>query len=232
MQRNQIKNIIISLAIITAIIVYTLFKSTVSGMPFLNALDVVTSNIITEAWRFVSTPTIFLGILVVFLILKFRNSIESVFPSLREFKAGSFSALFEIPVSPLKIQSQDIKISAKEQEIFDEKIVESFITLFGKRSCEFFLYLDDKSLSLKQVYRKMNEIQLLSGSIETDETEKRLYFYAGAFRTIWSFVVPYFYNVEVSESSKISHFHLKAGIHDKLQAKLKILKENSIEGVS
>jgi hypothetical protein len=225
MQKDQAKNIRVIIAISILIILYSLFRSTASKITFIDAFDQVTSLILIEAWKFISTPTIFLGVLAFILIWSFRKSIESVFPGLKEFKAGSFSALFDTPAIQSITQTR-IDISgaevANKQENQDEIIAERFIAAIEKTTCHFLLELDNKQFTVADAAAKlMNETSVLksTASLLTDEDE-RLVFYAGVFRTLYDYVLPALFKINVSDNEKLARFKLKADIREKLEKRI------------
>jgi len=227
MRTNRLKNISITIAILASVFIYAVFKSEVSKVTFLTSLDIIISNIIAELWKFVSTPTIFLGILAFILIWRFRNSIESIFPGLKEFKAGSFSALFEIPTDKDSSESINEKPrikTDKNEEILDEKIAERTIGLLGKRTTRLFLDIDGKSFALKDLLNKLAESNLYESFLVSDDAKIREGFYAGIYRVMQTYVMRYLFVINLSEDGKIAHFKLKAGIREKIENRINQLE--------
>jgi hypothetical protein len=229
MQQDKTKNIRVIIALSILIILYSLFRSTASKITFIDAFDQVTSLILIEAWKFISTPTIFLGVLAFILIWSFRKSIESVFPGLKEFKAGSFSALFDTPAIQVITQTRSDISGAEfinEQEMQDEIIAERFITSLEITTCHFLLGLDNKQFTVFEVSTKMmNEAEVLKNTANLLMNEdEQLVFYAGVFRTLYDYVLPALFIINVSDNEKLAQFTLKAGVREKLEKRMDQLK--------
>jgi hypothetical protein len=227
MQTNRLKNIGIILATLTLLFLYTLFRSIVSSITFLNAFDIVSSNIITELWKFISTPTIFLGLLAFILIWRFRNSIESVFPGLKELKAGSFSALFETPIlqdSDQSITELPNKKIDKNEANLEEKILDRTIDSLGKKFIQFFLDVDGKSFTPDEIVRKLAEYKPYETFLISENERVRIGYYGGVYRAVLGHVMRKIFIINVHEDKKGSNFNLKAGIREKLENRLNMLE--------
>jgi hypothetical protein len=77
------------------IIGYSYFRSYIDQIKFIVALDKVISTIISEAWKLLSSPTIFIALIIVILIFLFKENLQKLFPAIKEIKAGSFSAIID-----------------------------------------------------------------------------------------------------------------------------------------
>jgi len=232
MKKDILKNSLIVVIVLGVILAFSFLESIVNKLDFIKSFEVVLSTMIREFWKFISNPTIFLCITAAFLIWKFRQSIESVFPNLKEVKAGMVTASFE-PLPPQGTSyEKNIKSTHKDTSI-NQKISEDnasdvyIINILGKKSCHFYIDIDGKALTKAALLREIEEREMFSSQLKTDDPTKRNLYFNGVFNVLWSYFVFRLFTVDLSDDNKTAHFNLKPGTREKLNDRLKYLEQKS-----
>lgn len=226
---TKTKHFILYRSIIIALLIglYSLFKSNVDSISYIKSLDLVLSIIIHEGWKFISSPSIFLTLVAAFFLWEFRDNILSMFPAIKEIKAGPFSAslnyavqnsLIEIP----NIEAQNTANQTNEaQEVSvkqNEEIINYIINRSGLRSCQLYLAVDKSSLTVNDWIRKMSEFEIYDSIIKTDDEKLRYQFYHGLFRGTEKYAIgKLFSNKRIDPESKALYFELLPTVREKIQ---------------
>lgn len=227
-QRNR--TVIIITIVVIIIIAFSFLRSKVYEMDFFKSFDIVLTNIISELWKFISNPTIFLGMSILFLVWKFRSNIEAMFPNLKELKAGGLSMTF----NPLAFENVNQKISEKTdvmpagaKTFAEEKFFEEILDLSDQNICRLFLDIDDNKLTMQQLGKKFRESGIYKDELKTANEDYRNYFYRGVFNTLWNYVITQIFTIKLSDKNRIAEFKLRNGFREKIINKIKDLDNTS-----
>ncbi len=123
MKRQKLFILSIFISLVLVIISYSFLRSYLDGQSFLFALDKVVSNIFSELWKFVSTPLIFVSLMIALFIYAARENILLLFPAIKEISAGSFSAKIEYPQTNTVLAeelSNTPKLDQNQSDLFIE----------------------------------------------------------------------------------------------------------------
>ncbi|MBC7876146.1 MAG: hypothetical protein H7Y59_03160 [Anaerolineales bacterium] len=239
MKKKRINYSVFILAIILVLLSFSFLRSTVDRTPLLVAFDETLITVISSIWTLITAPTIFIGILIIFLLWKYQSEIVALIPNLRELKAGTLSAVFENAQYPQDKSLEGWSTSAIENttspsdinnEIIssDTILLKEIAKMLGSSSSDFLLSLDGKILTVNQsieIFREKLKDSSISKSIAAqNEREQYLYNY-GRYNAFMHYLGHKFVSMDLSEDRKIGHFSLKPGAEKILTDRISLFKE-------
>ncbi|MCJ7584298.1 MAG: hypothetical protein MUO30_05955 [Anaerolineales bacterium] len=232
MKKTFLKTLLISIAAITLIAFYSYFHSIVSNVAFIVTLDQILSTIISELWKFISTPTIFIASLVIIILWLFRKNISAIFPAIKQIKAGSFSATIDYSdISKSVSESQTSSDVQNKIELTDE-FLDVITRQFGEKTWNFLLDIDDKILTLDDHVARYKKIAYLFEDEDSmNEFEKAFgidslrIFYYGVFKMNGAAFRNLLFDVKISENLMSGSYTLKPKFRHKLEARLKEIEQ-------
>lgn len=223
--KKEFKNRILTIIIlIVPFIAYSWFRSVVSKIAFINVLDSLMSTVIVEIWKLISSPIIFVSLLVFILIWKFRNHIELMFPNVKEIKAGSFSALFEKTSLETDYQLLSPKSSKKDKNTIEEDkvIAENLLEGASLQALQLFLYFDGKILSGNDLREKMLEQKIGTNAVENQGEKIQKIYMNGVLRAYIPYVLKKLFEFDYEDEAKTKAiFNLKKGLRKKIEDEIK-----------
>ncbi len=229
-RKTIILNIIGFLLLISG---YSYFRSYIDQISFVVALDKVTSIIISEVWKLFSSPTIFIAILIVLLLVAFRENLLTLFPAIKEIKAGSFSAIIDYSQigKMLSAKSSDLDLTKdldtkKKKEDVQNYLVERL----GKETLMFFLELDGKSDEFSETLKIAEQFHVGGKYLDDDSlrkldnASKKLYL-LGNLIVLLKVMFPAFFDAHIDDNFEEGTRTLKDGLRSKMEMRLKILEQ-------
>jgi len=173
MNRKRIALNIIGFFLI--IVGYSYFRSYIDQIGFVFALDKVISIIISEIWKVLSSPTIFIATLIVLLLISFRENLLKFFPAIKEIKAGSFSAIIDYSQieNLLSAKSNELE-SAKDLDTKKKKedVQNYLLERIGKETLTFFLELDGNSNEFSETLKTAERLHLGERYLDDNSLKK------------------------------------------------------------
>lgn len=237
MKGKNFNKIAIVIGILLFIALYALFHSFVKAIPYIQVLDQVLSTIINEGWKFISNPTIFIVIIIAIVVWRTRERLLSLFPAIREIKAGAFSARLDYSQINNIIKSEenkDIKpVKSESMDINSEVVGSYLIEHFTKETLNFLMALDNRAFDGADIYHKVQEFKLGSAHVvdfETLEKNTRLGFYLGIYILFYRLFFPRFYTKEDNEYSGLK-FILKPKIKEQIEKRLTDLNSQKVDSL-
>jgi hypothetical protein len=228
LKNDRLKGFVFSILIITFFIIYSFLRSEVDKTVFIVAFDKVLSTLLIELWKFVSNPIIFIALLVFFVLWIYKDNIVTIFPSIREIKAGSFSATLDFakPEANINSKVQESNLPIKIDPIdFSQKILLEHIEV---KWLKLLLDIDNKIITVNEFTELMQKLEIrfsnLSLAFKNGNPKLIYYFYYGMMITYLQFLVPTLLTQKDIEYAR-AYFTLNSGIREKIE---KILKEKDI----
>lgn len=226
-RKNIILNIILFLFVVTG---YSYFRSYIDQVKFIVALDSTVSLIIAELWKLASSPTIFISLIVVILILSFKENLLMIFPAIKEIKAGSFSAIIDYSkLDKLLSTNLDGFESAKDinTKKKQEDVTNYLLDRLGKETLLFFLEIDGKPLEISQILKiaesnHVGENSMLDEDFKKLDSLSKFNYLLGNFVVLIKLTFPAFFYKNVDDDGEVTRT-LKEGIRTKIEARLKLL---------
>jgi hypothetical protein len=208
-----------------------LFRAVLDKIAYLIALDIVISTVIRELWKFITTPTIFIAILIAYVLWIFRKNIIAILPAIKEIKAGSFSATLDYAPENKSGSTDDNSATVtidKYQTEYQTEAVDVIINELGEIACNIFLSFDEKVSSTDDWLNKFLEKDYLEFSSLTgiSENDKRNV-YIGVFKTLEAYIFDFLFSMKLSNDNNTAYITLLPGIREKLEARLQYLQNRS-----
>lgn len=213
---------------------YSYFRSYIDQISFVIAFDKVTSIIINEIWELFSSPTIFIAILIILLLIAFKENLLTLFPAIKEIKAGSFSAIIDYSQieKMLSSKTSDLDLTKDLDTKRKKEDVQNYlIKRLGKETLMFFLELDGKSDEFSEMLKTAEQFHIGIGGgylasdsfIELDVDSKRLYL-LGNLLVLLNVTFPAFFDKHVDDNGEGTRT-LKDGLRNKMEMQLKVLEQ-------
>ena len=209
--------IIISSVFVLLIIGYTAARSVVDQVPYFYALYIFLIKLGSKLWHFLSTPLIFIALLVFVLVLAVVPQIIQGLRKTRETETAAFADIFRKPVqSPLAevvSQSED-----NESILAMERMIGEGIDL---KAVQLMLEIDGIELTKPYLLGKVEALGIDAEvlPVQADRAQKEA-FYRGVLEGLYGYLFPLFCGIETKNEEKTARFTLKPGLRDKLMLRL------------
>jgi len=227
-----VRSVLLILGVLLIVSLYASFESYAIKSTFLAALYDVISSLVTEIWRFISTPTVFISVLVFALLWSFRARLDAMFPAIRKLTAGNVSAEFDysqsrtpvealIPSNPLVPVNARPNSRSSDVEATPDTITQASVVSFLRGpTCRVLLKADGKLLTVDEFIQIMDEEKAYERNIRNADKSEKFAFFLGAFRTLWMYVMPHLFSFETGDDLKVAHLHLKPGVRALIESRL------------
>jgi hypothetical protein len=175
-------------------------RSYLDGQSFLIALDKVVSNLFGELWKFISTPLIFVSLIVALFVYTVRENILLLFPAIKEISAGSFSAKIEYPHSGNGLV-EELSAFPKLDQNKSDFVAEILLNSLREETLLFLLYMNKKDNSVKwaDIFSIMEQYKIGTKSINNydklSDEQKRAYL-AGTYHALKGLTFKYIFDYD------------------------------------
>jgi len=222
------KSWFVTIAIILLISGYAYFRSVATNTAFLVSLDQTLLTIISEIWKFVSNPTIFIATLIAFTISLFRENLRSMIPSLTEVSGAGFLVKFnslpgDTGQNAKSLTEGNENLAVDNRDIVIDNIVESLGSSAMVNLC---LNLDTKTIKADELIEMIDNSGILKDNAP-DRKQNRSDFFSGVFATLNPTIFHYLFDMDISDDRLSAQFSLKPRAKERLLAKAKEIKGQS-----
>ncbi len=199
--------IILSSVFLLLIIGYTAARSVVDDVPYSLALYTFLIKLGTKLWRFMTTPLIFISLLLFVLLLVVGTQIVPYLKRTRAVEAASFPNGFRKPAQPVFTQ-----VLSSEGEIgqgTDSNVI------------QLLLEIDGIDMTGSYLISKLEALEITAEALPGDATKvQREAFYRGVLEGLYSYLFPAFCSIETKNEDKVARFNLKPGVRERLMERL------------
>jgi hypothetical protein len=214
--KGKLGIIFISLSL-PVIVLFVFLRMFITGKTFLFEFYHVFVSILIKLWVFFTTPSIFITLSVLFLLVFiYRDKIVNELKNFFVNKDG-FGATFEKP----PVESSEKSII---EPLGNFDVVDYFLKTFTKEMCELILDFDKKNLTTTEWIDKLESIKFSYHNYSKFSMNEWKSYYAGILRSIQSSWLFKFYNVTLTEDKKSGYFELKKGIRERIKNYLEKLE--------
>lgn len=199
--------IILSSVFLLLIIGYTVARSVVDEVPYFTALYAFMIKLGTKVWHFLTTPLIFISLLLFVLVLIIGTQILPMLRKARSTEAANFPDSFLKPVQPAfadaVAQANDIG------QGMDPKAI------------QLMLEIDGLDMTKPYLLSKLEALGINSEGVPADVTKvQREAFYRGMLEGLYGYLFPLFNSIEIKNNDSVARFSLKPGVRERLMERL------------
>ena len=218
--------IVLSSIFILLIIGYTVASSIVDNVPYSTALYAFLIKLGTKLWHYLSTPTIFIGLLAFVVLLILASQIVAVVKKIRGIEeAAKFPEEFRQPVpapaaeaSVPAAKTRARKSTEAENAPTAGAWIENWPDL---KAIQLMLEIDGIELTKPYLISKLEALNIHGEGIPVKATKtQREAYYNGIVEGWYGSLLPIFCSIETSDANRAARFTLKAGLRDRLMARL------------
>jgi len=200
------------------ILIYSSFRTLIDKTNLLISFDKTFSLVVQEIWKFISTPAIFITLVILVVCLNFRDQINNIFPKIKELSYKGLSIAFD---------SRDRKRFESTQGTYpnNDDQIKSIISAFGKRTTAVLLELGDKILDVDEIVKIIKKNSLLECDFVTNKKPSlsKGYYY-GVFKSLQFYFFDYLFDDEVSEDKMQAKLNYKPKVQALLEKRNRELK--------
>ena len=210
---------------ILLIIGYTAARSIVDNVPYSTALYAFLIKLGTKLWHYLSTPTIFIGLLAFVVLAILASQIVTVVKKIRGIEEpAKFPEEFcqPAPTPAGEPSAPAVKTRAKKTEGTENMAgvgwIESGLDL---KAAQLMLEIDGIELTKPYLISKLEALNIHGEGLPVKATKtQREAYYNGIVEGWYGSLLPIFCTIETSDANRAARFTLKAGLRDRLLARL------------
>jgi hypothetical protein len=201
-------SILLGVVMLVVIVIYAGARAKVGEVPFSMALSTLILKIASRSWHFLTTPSIFIGLLTFLLLtvglVVFRKQITMIFRGRKDETPVKFPETFHLPVLRLMPEA-----SSRIVEMVDLATVQLMVEI------------DGIDINKDYMVSKVETLGVRSDGLpgEAGKTQKEA-FYHGVVEGLCGYVFPMFCSMETKNGGKGARFSLKDGVREKLMKRL------------
>jgi hypothetical protein len=216
--------IVLSSVFILLVIGYTTARSIVDDVPYSTALYAFLIKLGTKLWHFLSTPTIFISLLLFVLLVVLASQIAPIIQKLRGIEvAAKFPEEFSRPVAVSAAEESVPAGKSKAKKTAEAENAPAAGTWIKNgldlKAVQVMLEIDGIELTKSYLVSKLEALNVRAEGIPLNATKtQREAYYNGIVEGWYGSLLPVFCSIETSNADKAARFTLKAGLRDRLMA--------------
>jgi hypothetical protein len=216
--------IVLSSVFILLVIGYTTARSIVDDVPYSTALYAFLIKLGTKLWHFLSTPTIFISLLLFVLLVVLASQIAPIIQKLRGIEeAAKFPEEFSRPVAVSAAEESVPAGKSKAKKTAEAENAPAAGTWIKNgldlKAVQVMLEIDGIELTKSYLVSKLEALNVRAEGIPLKATKtQREAYYNGIVEGWYGSLLPVFCSIETSNADKAARFTLKAGLRDRLMA--------------
>jgi hypothetical protein len=218
--------IVLSSVFILLVIGYTTARSIVDDVPYSTALYAFLIKLGTKLWHFLSTPTIFISLLLFVLLVVLASQIAPIIQKLKGIEvAAKFPEEFSRPVTMPVTEESVLAGKSKAKKTAEAENAPAAGTWIKNgldlKAVQVMLEIDGIELTKSYLVSKLEALNVRAEGIPLKATQtQREAYYNGIVEGWYGSLLPVFCSIETSNADKAARFTLKAGMRDRLMARL------------
>jgi hypothetical protein len=216
--------IVLSSVFILLVIGYTTARSIVDDVPYSTALYAFLIKLGTKLWHFLSTPTIFISLLLFVLLVVLASQIAPIIQKLKGIEvAAKFPEEFSRPVTMPVTEESVLAGKSKAKKTAEAENAPAAGTWIKNgldlKAVQVMLEIDGIELTKSYLVSKLEALNVRAEGIPLKATQtQREAYYNGIVEGWYGSLLPVFCSIETSNADKAARFTLKAGLRDRLMA--------------
>jgi hypothetical protein len=216
--------IVLSSVFILLVIGYTTARSIVDDVPYSTALYAFLIKLGTKLWHFLSTPTIFISLLLFVLLVVLASQIAPIIQKLRGIEvAAKFPEEFSRPVAVSAAEESVPAGKSKAKKTAEAENAPAAGTWIKNgldlKAVQVMLEIDGIELTKSYLVSKLEALNVRAEGLPLKATQtQREAYYNGIAEGWYGSLLPVFCSIETSNADKAARFTLKAGLRDRLMA--------------
>lgn len=143
-------------AVVFLLALISAYRTYIDHSPFLLSFDRLARAIVSEIWKILSTPTVFLAAILALVLIAYREQLAPLALGLREVTFGAFTAKF-LARQALALEEESVEQTIRTQEENAPRLADStkreIVGNLSQETCLYFLQVANKSLPLEEHFR-------------------------------------------------------------------------------
>lgn len=143
-------------AVVLLLALISAYRTYIDHSPFLLSFDRLARAIVSEIWKILSTPTVFLATILALVLIAYREQLAPLALGLREVTFGAFTAKFLArQTRALEEESveQTIRTQAENAPRLADSTKREIVGNLSQETCLYFLQVANKPLPLEEHFR-------------------------------------------------------------------------------